>query len=64
MGILDIRSGTHRQDFAHDFRRLSAKVLAETVEGLEVGLVERVPDQLHVHLVQVRLADAVDEERG
>ena len=38
--------------------------LAEVVERLQVGLVEGVPDDLNVHLVQVLLVDAGLEERG
>jgi hypothetical protein len=42
--------------------RFAANVFAELVEGLEVGLVQRVPDDLDVHLVQVLLVDAALEE--
>jgi hypothetical protein len=53
---------TYCQDFAHDVLRFAANVFAELVEGLEVGLVQRVPDDLDVHLVQVLLVDATLEE--
>ncbi len=56
--------GLERQYLAHDLGRGAAEVLAKVVEGLEVGLVQRVADDLDVHLVEVLLGDAVDEERG
>ena len=58
------REGTHGEDLAHDLLGLAADLLAEGVEGLQVGLVEGVPDDLDVHLVQVLLVDAALEEGG
>lgn len=55
---------TYRQNLAHHVRRGAANVLAEVVERLQVRLVQRVTDDLDVHLVQILLGDAVDEERG
>ena len=45
--------GLEAQDFAHHLSRLAADVAAEAAEGLQVGLVQRVPDDFDVHLVQV-----------
>ena len=50
------------EDGAHDVLRLAADPLAELEKGLEVRLVEGVPDDLDVHLVQVLLVDAALEE--
>ena len=55
---------TYSENFAHDLLRLAADVLAEVVERLEVGLVEGVPDDLDVHLVQVLLVDTALEKRS
>jgi hypothetical protein len=41
------------KDLAHDLGRLASNVLAKVVEGLQVGLVERVTDDFNVHLIQI-----------
>lgn len=56
--------GLEGENGAHDVLRLAADILAELEEGLEVGLVEGVADDLDVHLVQVLLVDAALEEGG
>lgn len=56
------RTSTHGQDLAHNISGGAAEALAELVEGLQVRLVQRIPDDFDVHLVQVLLRDAVDEE--
>lgn len=56
------RTSTHGQDLAHNISSGAAEALAELVEGLQVRLVQRIPDDFDVHLVQVLLRDAVDEE--
>jgi hypothetical protein len=58
------KKSTYRENFAHDFFSFASHVSAEVVEGLEVRLVEGVPDDLDVHLVQVLLVDAALEERS
>lgn len=52
------------QNFAHHVGRSAADFLAKFVKGLQVRLIQGVPDDLDVHLVQILLGDAVDEERG
>ena len=52
----------YSEDLAHDLLRLASNVLAELVERLQVALVERVSDDLNVHLVQILLVDAALEE--
>ena len=54
--------GLEGEDGEHDVLCLAADPLAELIEGLEVRLVERVADDLDVHLVQVLLVDAALEE--
>ena len=56
--------GLEGEDGAHDVLSLTADPLAELVKGFEVRLVEGVPDDLDVHLVQVLLVDAALEEGG
>lgn len=59
-----IQPQTYSQDLAHNVGGGAAHVLAKVVERLQIGLVERVTDDLDVHLVQILLGDAVDEEGG
>lgn len=54
--------GLEGEDLAHDVGSGAAESLAESVESLEISFVQSVSDDLDVHLVQVLLADAVDEE--
>ena len=62
---VDISSSlSYREYLAHDLLGLAADLLAELVEGLQVGLVQRVADDLNVHLVEVLLVDAALEEGG
>ncbi len=49
---------THLQNLSHHVGSGSAQLLAEAVEVLEVGLVESIPDNLNVQLVQVSPRDA------
>mmetsp|Transcript_8010 Transcript_8010/g.19920 ORF Transcript_8010/g.19920 Transcript_8010/m.19920 type:complete len:246 (-) Transcript_8010:471-1208(-) len=49
------------KDAPHDLRGAAAHLLAEGVEVLEVRLVQRVPDDLNVHLVDVLEREAVAE---
>lgn len=51
------------ENLAHHVRRGAAQTLAERIERLQIRLVQRVPDDLDVHLVQILLGDAIDEER-
>ena len=57
------KQNTDREGLAHGLGGGAAHLAAELVEVLEVGLVERVTDDLDVHLIQVLLRDAVDEVR-
>jgi len=54
--------GLKSQNLTHDVGGGAAHVLAEVVERLQICLVEGVTDDLNVHLVQILLGDAVDEE--
>lgn len=56
--------GLECEDLAHHVGGGAAESFAESVEGFEVSLVQSVSDDFDVHLVQVLLADAVNEKRG
>lgn len=58
------RSISYRQDLAHDVLRLTADLLAEVVERLQIRLVQRVSDDLDVHLIEVLLVDTTLEKWG
>ena len=51
------------EQLAHDFSSGATKGLGKVIKVLEIGLVERVPDDLDVHLVQVFGREAVAKVR-
>lgn len=56
--------GLEGQDLAHHIGSGASQSLAELVERLQVRLVQRIPDDLDVHLVQILLRNTVHEERS
>ena len=62
--ILIFYSYPYSEDGAHDVSGGAPQPLAVAVEGLEVGLVERVADDLDVQFVQVLLAHTLAKKLG
>jgi len=52
------------EDVAHNLGSTAPNGLAEPVKVLKVGLVEGVPDDLNVHLVQILLGETGGKVRG
>jgi len=50
------------EDLAHDVGRLAPDVLAKVVEGLQVGFVQGVANNLDVHLIKILFVNAGLEE--
>lgn len=59
---MKVKENPYRQNFTHGLSCGATEPLAELEESLQVRLVQSVPDNLNVHLVQVLLANAVHEE--
>lgn len=55
--------GLESQNLAHHIGRGAAQTLAERIERLQIRLVQRIADDLDVHLVQILLGNAIDKER-
>lgn len=55
-------SSTYSKDLTHHFSSGASQGLAVVVEGLQIGFVEGVTDDLNVQLIQILLTDTLSEE--
>lgn len=53
---------TYSKDLTHHFSSGASQGLAVVVEGLQIGFVEGVTDDLNVQLIQILLADTLSKE--